>query len=397
MKVVSILFFVLLALFPLGQVGRVDLGGGVAILFNDVAVFLVVASWVVHKLRSKQSFHAYPLTIPIALFTGACVLSLLFNLGKFSFGEVAVGSLYLVRWVIYAGLYFVVSDLPKKVQVQIPFWLLGIGTTVALLGFIQYFFYPDLRNLYYAGWDEHLYRLFSTFLDPNFAGGIFILTFLLGVGVLGKLGRSGRLGIIVAIVSFVALLLTYSRGSFVSFFVGVITFFWLSGKKRFFVPLVGLFAIGVFLLPKDSQSEGVKFLRTASIDARLESLQKGWIIFQDNPVFGIGFNTYRYVQERYGFIKPTVAVYDRASAGTDNSFLFVLVTSGVVGFLAYLYVWGRVIGEIREIGDSGGRALLFSSFAAVFVHALFVNSLFYPYIMEWLWVLLAVSRARTLS
>ena len=49
------------------------------------------------------------------------------------------------------------------------------GSLIVLLGFIQLMFYPALRNLYYLGWDEHLYRMFSTFLDPNFAGAFFVL------------------------------------------------------------------------------------------------------------------------------------------------------------------------------------------------------------------------------
>ena len=38
------------------------------------------------------------------------------------------------------------------------------------------FVYPDLRNLWYLGWDPHYYRVFATLLDPNYVGILLVLT-----------------------------------------------------------------------------------------------------------------------------------------------------------------------------------------------------------------------------
>ena len=55
--------------------------------------------------------------------------------------------------------------------------LLFSGLVIVGLGFVQYFFYLGLRNLYYLGWDEHLSFIFQL-LDPNFAGAFPALFFI---------------------------------------------------------------------------------------------------------------------------------------------------------------------------------------------------------------------------
>lgn len=397
-KVVKALFIFLLIVFPLGQIGRVELGGGVNILLNDVVVFIVVAVWLsqkvvqsaIHSTSSGQALKVQSaIGMPILLFVITATLSILINVGNLPMSEIFIASLYLVRWIAYAGLYFVVSDFKKAFKEKIPNFLLLSGFATAVLGLVQYILYPDLRNLYYAGWDEHLNRLFSTFLDPNFAGLIFVLTFLLGMYLLGRLGelsRLGRFGVILAVItSFAALLLTYSRGSFISFAVGMAVFLGLIGKKKLLVVFATLFIIGLFLLPKNLEGEGVRLFRTASIEARAQSMTHAVKIFQDNPLFGVGFGAYRYTQVRFGFLTKDEAEKIHSAAGTDNSFLFILATTGIVGLIAYLYLWFRVLGEVREVRE---KALVVGSLAAIFVHSLFVNSLFYPHVMAWIWILL---------
>ncbi|MBI2036185.1 O-antigen ligase family protein [Candidatus Microgenomates bacterium] len=400
-KAIKFLFILLLAVFPLGQLGRVELGGGINILFNDLIVFAVVMAWVASKIWRKN-FPKTQLTKPIVIFTAAAVFSLILQIGKIPPPSIFASSLYLVRWIFYAGLYFVASDFDKSFRNKISYGFVAVGFVTILLGFVQYFLYSNLRNLYYAGWDEHLYRLFSSFLDPNFAGGIFVLVFILALslfyqGVLSntpprwKRSYTSVILVMIAVVSFIALLLTYSRGSFLAFISGTLVFLLLTGRKKIIVFFLAVFIGGIILLPKSLAGEGVKLLRTASIEERLKSMEHAVAIFKDSPVFGVGFNTYRYAQKDYGFLPEDNWQVVHSGAGTDNSFLFVLATTGVVGFAAYLYFWVRVLREVR------GSPMMVASIVGIFVHSFFVNSLFYPQILEWLWILLAISTVRRLS
>ena len=341
-KIVKILLVLLLFAFPIGQIGRVELGGGANILLNDIVVCIVVAAWIIKKLWMKEVFATRELTRPVLFFSLAALISLAINNSKFSSTEILVSFLYLLRWVVYAGLYFVARDFPEKFQQKILLGLIVAGTVTTLLGFFQYILYPDLRNLYYAGWDEHLYRLFSTFLDPNFAGAIFVLTFILAVSFLLRPRKQltrfpFALSGVAVVLSFVGLLLTYSRGSFLSVLIAVLLLLFLKGKKKLIVVFMAVLVSGIILLPKHLQSEGVKLLRTVSIEARLESMQHALMIFEKNPIVGVGFNTYRYSQFQEGFITREEVRQSHAAAGVDNSFLFVLVTTGIVGFAFFLF------------------------------------------------------------
>ena len=104
--------------------------------------------------------------------------------------------------------------------------LMVSGAIFIVFGYIQYLFYSNLRNLYYLGWDDHLYRLFSTFLDPNFAGIFLVLILLLTVQYF-FLERKTKIKIVIAmfsVLALIALYLTYSRSAFISMVLGVSIF-----------------------------------------------------------------------------------------------------------------------------------------------------------------------------
>src|SRR5258708_13426785 len=89
--------------------------------------------------------------------------------------DMLVSFLYLLRWVSFMSIFFAVIQLDQKFKKKIIWLLFADGLLIALIGFLQFFFYPSLSNLFYLGWDNHLYRLFSSFLDPNFFFAFFLL------------------------------------------------------------------------------------------------------------------------------------------------------------------------------------------------------------------------------
>lgn len=397
----KILFIFLLFLLSLGQVGRVELGGGVALLLSDIVVFALVAFWLINKLLTKKPFGKRPLTIPVLLFVASALLSLVVNVGKFPLSEIAIGSLYLLRWLLYAGIYFVVADFPHKIRENIPFWLALAGGVFVTFGFIQYFFYPDLRNLYYLGWDEHLYRMFSTFLDPNFAGGFFVLLFLLiggeTVSSYRKKQRNKMLLLaLMGVLTLAAILLTYSRAAFLMLITSSLVFLVLLRKKRYAVVFALLVTFSLLFLPRSFQTEGTNFLRVASAQARIDSLGNALTIIKDHPLFGVGFNAYRYAQREYGFISGENWQITHSGAGTDNSFLFILATTGVVGFASYLYLWFLIL-RLAIKKRTMLSLVVISSFFGLAIHAFFINSLFYPFIMLWMWILVGLTESNSVT
>ncbi|MEX2013161.1 MAG: O-antigen ligase family protein [Candidatus Levyibacteriota bacterium] len=379
-----ILFIFMLTSFVLGEVARIQFPSGIAVKALDLAVLMFIVG---SALSFRKKFKKPILTKPILLFLLVASTSLFINYPSLKVEELAVSLSYLVRWIAYAGIYFLVTNFDKDIKNKIPSYLLYMGGAVIGIGFLQYFFYPNLRNLYYLGWDEHLYRLFSTFLDPNFAGAFFVLYFLFTLGFFIKY-RKPTYGIF-SFMAAVAIILTFSRSAYLMLFVGLVTFLWMTGKMKLIVVFILFFTLITLVLSLAGlRSEGTNLLRTTSTVARLDTARSAVVIFENNPILGVGFNAYEYASKRYGLVEESR--YDNHSAaGTDNSVLFILATVGIVGFAAYLYLWFKILLFARSRKGMYSIVLL-SSLASLSVGSLFINSLFYTFIMLWMWVLLGL-------
>lgn len=319
-----VLLFVSLG-FMGGLVTAMTFSNGIRISLLDVsvAVFLIVSAWQTRKQR-----YIPKMWIPIVTFAAVAIVS---------GGDLA----YIIRWLLYAALYWVTVDM--KVLV-----FSGVG--IAFLGYVQYFLYPDLRNLYYLGWDPHYQRLFSTLLDPNFTGIILGLTSLLLLT---------RRNLFWFGVTFIALVLTYSRSSYVAFLVGLIVWGVQSRRKALVACVVSVLIVMVAVLPKTG--EGRNLLRTVSSFARIDSANYAISRIQEKPLLGHGF---------------------RPHAGIDTSLLFVAESTGIIGLVVYAWLL-MGLWKTKEM-----RPYL----AAILVHSLFVNSLFYPWVMVWMWIMAGISR-----
>lgn len=374
MKILSILF---LASLLLGQIGGIPIYPGAVLYVHDIVLgLLVIEGFVQYAIRSKLK--KPKLLSPILLFVAAAVLSLLTNSGKFQIPELEVSAMYLARWIFYVSLYVLV----RQVYTMAEFWLYGLfatGTGLGVLGLAQFFLYPNLRNLAYLGWDPHYYRLFSTFLDPNFAGIYLVLTVLLGI-YLWHYKRTRWCIVIGELISITAILLTYSRSSYLALSAAVTI--WILMKKRWkFLLVLIIFAVLVFSLPQ-IWGTTLSLTRPDSTFARIGNWKESLALIAKAPIFGYGFDTLRYVR-----VLPPGQFFSRSAAGFDSSILFILATTGIVGLCAFGYLLYAMIRNAQ------GRmfALYVVSFIALGIHSLFVNSAFYPWVMIWFWILTGVS------
>ena len=412
-KIIVCLLFVFLALFPFGQLTKIPLNffnlPEVHLYLTDVVLFFLVLSWGVWGvLVTRKKYQLPPLAKPIFLFIALAGLSLTVNSPLFSGREVGVGFLYLLRWIFYAGLYFVLFDLKERLPWLKKGWfcfLIIIGSTVAVFGLIQYFLWPNLKVLEVLQYDPHFYRLVGTFFDPGFTGIILVLTLILLVNYHGscqvfspKKTHKGSpfwgspytchpLSFLLILFIYLALALTYSRASWLAFFVGMTVVAFYKKSFKLWLLVVGILALTWIFIPQPV-GEGGKLTRTYTIQSRFTNYSQAWQIIREKPILGIGFNTLRYYQRNKGLISPEEWQVNHAGAGLDNSWLFVLATSGILGFLGYLGIWGKVIQRVKRVKREK-KVIILVSIGALFVHSFFLNSLFYPWVMAWVWFLLA--------
>lgn len=313
-----------------GNLMALSLTPDIRVTLLDVGVVMVL----LYGAYKKRNRFIPKLWLPIVAFAFVSLIS---------GGDLA----YIIRWLLYAALYWVAADTIFSLEAwQRVLVISGVG--IAMLGFVQYALYPDLRNLYYLGWDPHYQRLFSTLLDPNFTGIILALTSLLLLT---------RRNLFWFTLTFIALVLTYSRSSLLAFVIGLVVLGFITKRNMLIAMVLSGLVLMIAVLPKTG--EGRNLLRTVSSFARLDSAQYATSRIAQKPLFGHGF---------------------RPHTGIDTSLLFVAESTGFVGLLVYGWLL-IVLWRHKEM-----RIYL----AALLVHSLFVHSLFYPWVMAWVWIMAGV-------
>jgi hypothetical protein len=370
LTILEILTFFYLVLFPFGQVIRWDLLiGTVSFPFHptDFIVGLIFACCLAFKIPRPPIFRL------ITNFLAAATFSLIFSIVIFKSWEILLGGLYLLR--IYAYSYLLIAAWnvyrEQKLKDRLLVILLAISGTIAVFGWFQYFFYPDFRPLVEWGWDDHLYRLVGTFMDPAFTSIVIVFGYILS---LTKYLFSKNKSYLALILFFTATLaFTYSRAGYLAFTAGSIAILLAVRKIRIVIPVLGLLFI-IFLLPRP-EGEGVKLERVASIFARGNNYVETLQIAGHSPLLGVGFNNLCLARQKY---LGQGEFGSHSCSGSDSSILFVLATTGIVGLFIFL---AAVYGLYRNLsGDIYGTAVL-GALVALGVHGFFSNSYFYPWVM----------------
>lgn len=395
MQLLRILIILLLFSIPLGVLSRITISPGFSFYLHDLLVLLIFLnlSFLIF-IKKKKTTIGY-IKKPFLIFFFVMLSSLLVNFQSLTFQNLLIALSYLLRYILYFCIIFSVSlfedssvKLFKKIMVI-------SGFIFVVFGYVQYLYYSDLQNLFYLGWDEHLARFFSTFFDPNFTGSFLVLYFIFIVDSLIVLFRAKNrmflLFLLISAATLIGIYFTYSRSAFVMLIAGIATYLMIKSNTRvLLITLISL--IVVFFLFSNPVVEEFNPFRIASSRARLDSFRGAGSIFINNPVLGVGFNAYRYAQIRYGYRNEIGGQTSNADAGTDNSFIFILATSGLIGFVSFINLWRVIIFKLLKTikREKSFSVVVFASLISLFINSLFINSLFYSLILIWIFVLVGI-------
>ena len=349
------MFFV----FPFGQLTKIPgLPETINLYLHDIIISLSFTLYLFSLTKESPLLRKSLLIKSLLYFIFTGFVSLVFAFIKFPYHQVIISSLYLLRFTIYSSLIFILKD--KKINLPVKKLLIFSSLTLAIFGLIQYLKFPDTRFLSSNHWDDHYYRIISTFFDPSYVGIILLLGLILAFFTKAPLWLYP--------LYLLPLLLTYSRSTYFALLTSLAGYAFI--KRKIKIILFGLIFISLLpFLPRPG-GEGVKLERVFSIKQRLDNYQESLTIIKKNPVFGVGFNTLRYYQEN---------PLSHAGAGLDSSLLFVFATTGVIGFTAYLNLLKNIYQQ---------SLLIKVSLVALLTHSLFQNSLFYPWVMIWFFSLI---------
>lgn len=397
------LVIALLVVANLGRVPLLSTGDREApLLLNDLCMMFMVLVAALAGATAR-SFRVDRLTMLAMLFASVGAYAALLATARYGLTawQLVISLAYLGRWLLYFGLYVVIINGVRSEDVMTVWHSLERAILVfAAFGLVQAVFIPHFAQVVYPSsrviidFDEQGHRLVSTVLEPNMAGAMIMLVLLVQ---LAQLAGGARLSSWKPLVLLSALVATLSRSSFLGLMTGGIVILLVRGVSRrvlrAFVVLVllGLAAAPRLLVFAASYN---KLGIDASALTRVASWIRAFRIIADHPVIGIGFNTYAFVQESYGYVRMGNGTYS-----LDGGLLFIAVMTGVVGVALYVGMLTLVVRRCRAVwrdpmAPPEWRALstgIAASTVALCVHSVFVNSLLTPFVMEPLFILWALS------
>jgi hypothetical protein len=373
------------------------------IAFNEICLgVMIVAAGL--TIRSWKSVVLDRVAVTALVFAAIGGGSAVWSVQRFDLSalELFVSLAFLARWLMYFMLYVALINVVRERSTEtvweavetmlVVFALFGIVQAAFLPNFTQ-MIYPDNRSF---NWDEQRHRLVSTVLEPNIAGtmlmiGVLVQAARITVGAPVKWWRM--------LIVFSGLTLTISRSAAVGLFFGMIVVLATQGLSRRLAKI----AIGAGVLVLLASPLLVRFLMEydkfsigegSSAAVRFTMWLQAIRVIADYPLFGIGFNAYRYALESYG-----IRIIGASSYASEGGLLFVTALTGFVGLAVYCTMLWQIFARCRVIwrdmtvpADQRGLAIgATAATVGVIFASTFVNALLTTFVMEILWVLWALT------
>ena len=358
-------FFILaiFIFFSFGHLGRISFFNQEINFYSYEILMAIFLSYLIfnHKLRPIIKFlKANRLVFFFLLFI---FISFFINWPRYQIRENIIAFLYLGRVIFYwlFFVYFYFHFFQKKLKKEVERGLNIFAFLTIIFSLLQYLFYPNIRNIIYLGWDPHWYRMVGLFFDSYLAGTIFSL---LAIYFFLKEKH------LITLTFIIFTILTFSRNIYFSFLVVLVFYLWKNKKFKEFFFFIFFFFFIILVVPKPF-GESVNLKRFFTIKARINDHQKAFSIFKKHPLMGIGYNhigeekiKLERVSNKFG--------YSHAQRGFPSSYLIVLVTTGVIGFILFFLSVKKLL-FINQFSFWGGLFLAFASlFDNVFLHPMII-------------------------
>ncbi|MDP2728801.1 MAG: O-antigen ligase family protein, partial [Dehalococcoidia bacterium] len=233
-------------------------------------------------------------------------------------------------------------------------------------------------------YSQNLARSTAVFGNSAISGAFLAIIFPMAFSFL-MVATSPRARLFLALtlpVIGLGLFFTYTRAAWLSTLIALIALqFFIPRLRRFLLPTLAVGVMAALALQDVLISNPVfseRITNEGPIQGRLSLLGLGLRFFMDEPLFGIGFDNFRNVSLAW---RMTEII------NTHNSFLFILVSSGLVGFLPYLAALALVCKEALRgaiwLASRGGSHLLAPLWVALIsylINAMVIDMVSAPYL-----------------
>ncbi len=367
-----------LFLGPLGAFEETFIGGPIgSITSGQLMLFFTLFVWGIRNLKNGRIVIPWtPLNIPILVFVLTAMFSLWYAV------DIMPGIREMVKWIEILLLMWLMLDLtreykPRTVLIITLGLLLSAGLVQGLYGVYQFAIAGSGPWHFAIG--GRLFRAVGTFMQPNPYGGYMALNAFLSIGLLigmlsdalegeaitlqtvierVKASRWLQLVIVLTMVMMVALIGSWSRGAWINFAAGMAFVTLLTPKSMWDGIKLIAFGIAAFwvalqvgLVPAAFSDRMFGFISqfgeaenlpltaaTHSLLERLAHWTAGLNMMQDKLWLGHGFGNYEVVYLDYRVPGPWLDALGHA----HNYYINIMAEMGIVGLIAYLFMWGGV-------------------------------------------------------
>ncbi|MDQ6995575.1 MAG: O-antigen ligase family protein [Mariprofundaceae bacterium] len=365
---------------------------GVTLRLDDILLTLICVTWMFRMALRKEIgiVRETPINQPMMWYWFITFFATL--LAMFSGKVGAYGFFFVLKYLEYFVLFFmIINHVHDENTIKRFLWIMLITCVIASLAGIAQIPGGGRVSAPFEG----------KLGEPNTFGGYLVLMFSVTLGIFLHTPRS-RLWYYLLIsmgIMLVPFAFTESRSSYLSFVVAIVTFLFISKKKRFLVVscLIGATLLP-FVLPQNvinrimftfhqSEQQGQLAVGGVKIDTSTTERLRAW----------------NSVMTRYFPQHPFLGVGVTGGPFLDAQYPRVLLETGMLGLFFFLWFLRRIWVLLRQGYDTiqddvlKGAALgALCGYAGLLVHAIGANTFIIIRIMEPFMILLALLMAALL-
>lgn len=359
----------LLALYPwLDFIIRFKLPSFIGSIWDDLFLLIIlIALWI--EKRHEHRYLAIPKSIqwPFATFFIFAIASIIIHVVPL---PVSIDVLRVVfQPMLFALLTMYLLD-DQKILDRFMKILIISTVIIAIAGIIEYIFQIESTRWVHKK-DAAQFRIISIFSNPNALAGYLnmILAFTVAFFLHIKSKKQKLIYLLATIPIFGALLLTFSRGAWIAFFLMVIYFIWMWNKKWLLgIPVV--VAITPFIMPANVINRFANLLdptyyQMSSEYGRIAFWTEALMKIKENPIFGVGL----------GMFGDSVPLRHNIPFATwvDNHYIKLGAEIGIIGLIAFILIFFALLRLARtlylKVDTEKGKAYLLGISGAIITMA----------------------------
>jgi O-antigen ligase len=389
-------FFLVVAMLlsPEIDAGKVGLGNrALNVRYND-GLIVVVFVGVLVKTAFEGREHFWlpnPVNPGIALYYGVCLLSTMFayraSIPLFDKQEALFTMLKMAEFYMIFVLVGNAIRSVRHMRQQLTVFFIT-AAIVAIYG---------LYTRFMSGMERVSAPFEQGGTEPNTLGGYLVMVMCLAAALYTQAprGMARILCGVMVVVPFCTFLFTLSRASYIAFIVGLIALGIIARRPAIIVAVTAVLIASPFIMPDDVKDRvNYTFQRGDGKDVSIAGYETGLQVDKSTHERIYVWQKVWYNMHVWPWFGGGVS-WDRV---LDSMYARVLIETGIVGFIAFVFLQLRLLKTIREAylwnseWTSRGIAMgMFATTIALIVHSLGTISFLIVRMMEPYWFLVALA------